>query len=136
MPSLLKMKKIHLREQNKKFQNYLTRLPDSEVGVAIKAAEATGIDGNKPIEVWRSKGFLLQVFNFENSMRLSIIRTALTEDGKWQQNITWEELQRLKRECGKGDQVAVEIYPRDDDIVNVANMRHLWLTDTKIGWHK
>jgi hypothetical protein len=34
--------------------------------------------------------------------------------------------------------MAVEVYPKDSDIVNVANMRHLWLVDdkTNIGWRK
>jgi hypothetical protein len=33
---------------------------------------------------------------------------------------------QLKRECGRGDRDAVEVYPADRDIVNVANMRRLF----------
>ena len=29
--------------------------------------------------------------------------------------------------AGYGDQWAIEIYPAEDETVNVANMRHLWL---------
>jgi hypothetical protein len=48
--------------------------------------------------------------------------------------IAWEDLQRLKAEIGKGDYCAVEIYPRDRDLVNVANMRHLWLLPEVPGY--
>lgn len=40
------------------------------------------------------------------------------------------DLQRLKRECGRGDLDAVEVYPRDCDVVNVANMRHLFVFES------
>jgi hypothetical protein len=36
-------------------------------------------------------------------------------------------LQRLKAECGYADRDAVEVYPRERDVVNVANLRHLWV---------
>lgn len=79
------------------------------------------------MEVWRSRDFLLQVFKESDGIeRLSICRTQL--DGqRWQDGISWDDLQRLKRECGRGDRDAVEIYPADADVVNVANMRHLWV---------
>lgn len=41
--------------------------------------------------------------------------------------ITWDELQALKRQCGFGDRFAVEVYPADLDVVNVGNLRHLWV---------
>ena len=43
---------------------------------------------------------------------------------------------QVKREIGFGDWYALEIFPRDGDIVNVANMRHLWMlaTPLSIGW--
>ena len=79
-----------------------------------------------PIEVWRSRDFLVQVFAAIDADRLSIIRTSHT--GKsWAENITWDEIQRLKSECGRGARDAVEIYPADKDIVNVANMRHIFV---------
>lgn len=81
------------------------------------------------IKLWRSRGFLVQGFEEPAPVviRLSILRTALDAGGGWQQDITWEELQRLKREAGFGDFEAVEVFPRDEDVVNVANIRHLWI---------
>ena len=59
-------------------------------------------------------------------VRLSINRTLLSGE-RWEDGITWDELQSIKMQCGYGDFDAMEIYPADRDIVNVANMRHLWI---------
>ena len=48
-------------------------------------------------------------------------------DGRDTAALTWAHLQELKGMCGHGKREAVEIYPADDAVVNVANMRHLWL---------
>lgn len=81
-----------------------------------------------PLRVWRSRDFLVQVFVASRPamVRLSICRTAMERD-RWKDGITWDELQRLKRECGYGDVDAIEVFPADADVVNVANMRHLWV---------
>lgn len=82
-----------------------------------------------PIRVWRSRSFLVQGFATGRSdtiLRLSICRSVLNGD-RWQDGISWEDLQTIKAECGYGDSDAVEIFPVDGDIVNVANMRHLWI---------
>lgn len=96
-----------------------------------------------PIQAWESKDFcVLQydegLFNGDEMYRLSICRTTLRDDGKWEENISWDELMRCKNEVGFGDWYGVEIYPRDKDIVNVANMRHLWIfgKPLNIGWFK
>lgn len=82
------------------------------------------------IEVWRSNRYLVQVYEHSSGavQRISVNRTDIdVEDGRWQDGIAWDTLQRLKRECMRGDWEGVEIYPADADIVNVANMRHLWV---------
>lgn len=110
--------------------------------VEIPPHEWPSLEGMKkpPIKVWRSSGFLVQIYaEQEGILRMSVCRTAINTDGtRWQEGITWDDLQRLKRECGFGAHDAVEIYPRDVDIVNVANMRHLWLLSEPLpfGWRK
>ena len=92
-----------------------------------------------PLEVWRSRDFLLQVYREGNGYeRLSVIRTQLNGSGRWADGIPWEDLQRLKRECGRGDRWAVEVFPADDRVVNVANMRHLFVLQEPppYGWHE
>lgn len=97
-------------------------------------------DQNAPqLRVLRSRDFLVQEFSAEAPalVRLSVCRTTLRGD-RWQDGITWDDLQRLKRECGYGDADAIEIFPADVDIVNVANMRHLWVMNGFIAcaWRK
>lgn len=78
--------------------------------------------------MWRSRGFLVQVYVEAGGIeRLSVSRTTLREDGRWEDGLSWDDLQRLKGECGRGDRVAVEVYPPNAEIVNDANMRHLWV---------
>lgn len=81
------------------------------------------------LEVWRSQQYLVQVHAHTDEIeRLSINRTDLNENcSRWMDGISWDTLQRLKRECGRGDYAACEIYPAEIDIVNIANIRHLWV---------
>ena len=93
------------------------------------------------LRVFRSRDFLAQLFSEnENVQRLSIMRTALicAKSRKWQDGITWDQLQQVKSECGFGHLDAVEVYPSDCDVVNVANMRHLWIFAEPLGfvWRK
>lgn len=110
----------HLEQDRLKWPTHLVPVPHEQW--------PEGSGRKMPTEIWRSRNFLLQVFPWSDSVvRLSICRTAIQRDGNWQQEITWDELQDLKRQCGMGDHDAVEIYPADSDVVNVANMRHLWV---------
>ena len=88
------------------------------------------------VKVFRSKTFIVQVFKEQNATRLSMCRTSIDNNGDWEADIKWEELQEIKRQVGYGIDLAVEIYPNDANIVNVANMRHLWIMDydLNIGW--
>lgn len=81
-----------------------------------------------PQRVWRSRKYLVQEYPAPAPalVRLSINKAAL--DGvEWSDGITWEALQTIKASCGYGDHDAVEVFPSDADVVNVANMRHLWV---------
>jgi hypothetical protein len=96
------------------------------------------------IQAWESKRFCVQQYPVERHLedlcqyRLTICRTTLNTEGKWVDGISWDELMQCKRDVGFGDWWGVEIYPRDFDIVNVANLRHLWIFERplNIGWFK
>lgn len=94
-----------------------TNWPDT---IAVHAAA--------PVAVWRSRNFLVQQFAAPAPAvaRLSILRTVIDGD-RWADGTTWDELQRLKAEAGFPDAWAVEVYPAAAEVVNVANIRHLWL---------
>lgn len=92
------------------------------------------------MRVFRSRDFLVQEYEPPSAhviARLSICRTSISGN-RWKDGIAWEELQRIKSEVGYGDADAVEIYPADDDVVNVANMRHLWVMAAPVpfAWRK
>ena len=92
-----------------------------------------------PIRVWRSKTFLVHLYAEGESGRLSIIRALWPSDNGWQADITWDELMECKRQIGYGDAWAVECLPPSREVVNVANMRHLWLLDNapeSYGWKR
>ena len=95
-----------------------------------------------PERVWASRHYLVQLYQEAQHdsapvYRMSVCRTRLKKTGvRWQEGLTWDELQAIKREIGFGDWYGVEIYPRECDVVNEANMRHIWLMEKPlpVGW--
>lgn len=77
---------------------------------------------------YRNKFFLVQVYvHSENVTRLSINRTELMPNGFWKDGITWDEIQHIKNKLGYQDFDAIEIYPKANDLVDVSNIRHIWI---------
>lgn len=117
------------REQRRQMQRDNAKLP-SRLAVVPRHTWPALYDGNPnaPTEVWRSRDFLVQCYRAEAPAlcRLSVNRTTLSGD-RWVEGISWEELQNIKTECGFGCMDAVEVFPDHRDVVNVANMRHLWI---------
>ena len=110
-----------LESQNRSWPERLRQIPRDQWPPSSLPTSA------QPAEAWRSREFLLQVVREENGVeRLSVCRTS-HNGSSWEENISWDDLQRLKTECGRGERMAVEIFPPDHDVVNVANMRHLWV---------
>lgn len=125
------------REQRRAAAKYLAKeaqkYPAHLIDVPREAWPQSG--ETTRIRLLRSREYLLQVFIEQNPfvvVRLSINRTQITPNGGWKQDISWEDLQRLKGEAGYGEFDAVEVFPSDKDVVNVANMRHLWVLRNKV----
>lgn len=74
------------------------------------------------IAAWESEEFKAGLFTFQGYMRLSIWPLEETSSP-----VSWEALQKVKSDCGFGNFEAIEIYPRDGQVVNTANARHLYL---------
>lgn len=94
-------------------------------------------NGQRPNRVLRSRHYLVQEFLESNGIiRLSANRTKMLPDGHWDDGLTWDELNTIKQQCGYAERYAIEIYPDDSNIVNVANLRHLWILPDPldIGW--
>lgn len=120
----LKLKRNWLRQENRKFPAEL---------VSVQKDRWARDNVLNRIAVWRSNKFLVQAFEEANGfIRLSICRTEINSQGSWKDGLSWDDLQTLKSEVGFGDQDAFEIYPANRDVVNVANMRHLWVSPTHL----
>lgn len=90
-----------------------------------------------PVRVWQSKDYLAVLYEqrADGRRRLTVNSVRRTrsnrpnKDTDWRDGITWDELQRVKNETLGPDVWCVEVYPAQDEVINVANMRHLWPLD-------
>ena len=108
------------------------RYPATLVELAIHPREIV-ITG-RPSRAWRSREFLVQQCDETGGViRLSVNRTHVDPSTmRWLDGITWDDLQRLKSEAGFGDREAVEVFPPDGNVVDVANIRHLWVLPERL----
>lgn len=121
--SVIHAAKKHLRRENKKCGPDFKKVPAWEWPNDCDPRV-------KRIAVYRNDSFLVQVvIEKEKFTRMTVNRTEITDDGNYVGDITWDELMEVKRKCGFAMAHAVELYPMDNNIVNVANMRHLWILD-------
>lgn len=117
-----------LRSENRSHPEQMTRLLDATAKAGPVGRVAMARDENKLIEVWRSRYYLCQIYEAKNGIeRLSICRPEVdTTNRRWRDGLTWDELMLVKKEVGRGEKWAVEVLPAESDIVNVANMRHVF----------
>lgn len=127
--------KKYLATENAKWGRVLSSVPE-------KDWPPTPPGWSRPVSVLRSMTFLVQVFEEKSGHRMTVNRTVLEDWHSglpvWREGISWDEMQALKRQAGFQDHWAVECFPPDSDVVNVANMRHLWILaePPSFGWHK
>lgn len=124
-----KAQRLALKRENNKWSATMARVPRKQWPFD---------DGEPRISVWRSREFFAQVFEAGEGVRISVNRARLDSHGRWSDRISWDELQAIKRQIGFGDLWAFEIFPPDSDVVNVANMRHLWIPGEPpvFGWRR
>lgn len=82
-----------------------------------------------PKRVLVSDEFMVQVYAEKDDItRLSVLRKKRDKKTKtWVDGITWDELQRVKNAVGYANFCAVEVFPEQHNVVNVAAIRHLWV---------
>ena len=121
--STTRAQRRQLERENAKWPLSLQPVPRNDWPLAMTTSGMT-----MPLRVWRSRFFLVQEFAAPApaQVRLSVSRTTLEGD-RWQEGISWDELMFVKAQAGYAAAHAVEVYPAERDIVNVANMRHLWV---------
>lgn len=123
-----KMRRAQAAFVRQRYTDELREIPFSEC--------PANTDPNR-IKVFASRKYLVQIFKEDYGFRLSINRTTISSSG-WKENLTWDELQDIKNAVGFSDAWAVEYYPPKDKVVNVANIRHLWIypETPKSGWNR
>ena len=120
---------VTTREQRRELARQNAKMP-RELRLVPRDEWPFELQGSRIQRVWRSRDFLVQewVEQAPVLVRLSVLRTTLDpKAGRWVDGITWDELQAIKSEVGYGSHDALELYPADQDVVNVANLRHLWV---------
>jgi hypothetical protein len=85
-----------------------------------------------PFKVARSRDYLVQLYKDSEHIRISVNITRIKDNGHWDEGISWETLMWIKRLMGYGDFDAVEVYPRDEDEVYIANVRHLFILNESL----
>ena len=92
--------------------------------------------GGQMIGVMRSREFFVRIYDIGGGVvRISVIRTEPDPaSGRWVGGISWEELQRLKTETGYGACQAIEIFPEDSHVVDIENIRHLWVMPVELSF--
>lgn len=77
------------------------------------------------LEAFNNNVYSVQVFTRHRLRPGTLQLVVRRHDG--QDGIPWDDLQRIKNEiCGR-NAVALEVYPRADQFVNDANLRHLFV---------
>ena len=78
--------------------------------------------------VWRNKKYTVMVWNVPAGKKLTISRNTWdSHTRRYHDGITWDEIMEIKRACGFGEQNAIEFFPPDSEVVNIANVRHIWI---------
>lgn len=115
----------------KQVEDERQKMPDHLVKVDLKSYYEGDPAKDGITEIWVSNSFRLAVFvHADGTEQLNIHRTHIDhENDAWKDGITWDEMMELKRQCGRGERDFFEWFPRDSNIVNNGNFRHLWLAN-------
>ena len=111
----------HIERESRKFGERFEVVPFSDA-----------IAPPNMVRAWRNRKFMVQQYlprvGDEDMVvcRLTVNIIALDGD-RWQDGIGWNELQDIKAQVGFADFDAVEVFPRNGDIIDVAALRHLWV---------
>lgn len=81
-------------------------------------------------EVWRNKQFTVLVWRVPGGTKMSVQRNEWdSHTRRYKDGITWDEIMEIKRAIGFGNMCGVEFFPPDDEVINIANVRHIWFIE-------
>lgn len=80
--------------------------------------------------IFRSKKYTVILWKqnrIDGKQRFSISRNEWnSKERRYVGDISWDEIMEIKRQIGLGDVECWEYYPKDNEIINEANMRHIF----------
>lgn len=127
--SLATMSRAERRRTLAELDAHIAKMPVQPVQIPVPDLMA-----DRVLAVWQCKEYTAQLWKPDNPEitpnllgRLSVNKNKLRPDGTYETGFTWDTLQRVKLECGMGDHSAVEVFPATRNLINVSNMRHLWV---------
>lgn len=119
-----------MQRENKLYPVHMVQVPREKWPKTQHGAKC------EPLNLWRSRDFVAQVVREPNgAIRIAVNRTRMNEDYDFADGISWDDLWRIKNEIGFSDRDCIEIYPAQEDIINVANIRHLFVLPEKHEWN-
>lgn len=94
-----------------------------EVPLTVEMRATYGLSGLQ--RAWRNAVYSVQQFpnaTPEGEVTLLMVRRHDAAPVR-----SWSDMQRIKNDLAGEDRVAVEVYPREEDLVDQANLYHLWV---------
>ncbi|HYX39940.1 MAG TPA: hypothetical protein VE954_43140 [Oligoflexus sp.] len=117
--AMSRLNKVNKARVWKTIKTSLDRYPEHLVRVHSDSAQR---------EIWCSRSYLVQIFHLNSQWEcIAIIRNAF--DGhftRYLDGITWDKIQELKAQCGRGEFEAMELFPADADVQDVSH-RYIWV---------
>jgi hypothetical protein len=77
-----------------------------------------------------------RVYRSKDNQYVAMIRTVQTDWGEVEHaairnlnstDISWAEKQKIKNELFGTERIAIEVFPKESELVDAANMYHIWL---------
>lgn len=80
------------------------------------------------VRAWKNNLYVVQCYERHTDWGLVVIAMIRSNDGVSEPR--WATKQRIKNELFGPDAVAFEVFPGEEDLVDAANMYHLWVMPT------
>lgn len=74
---------------------------------------------------WKNSLYTVQLFTKPSEWGdIKLLMVRRNDEGPIR---SWSDMQRVKNELAGEDRIAVEVYPKEADLIDQANMYHLWV---------
>lgn len=106
-----------------------TKAPGLGLERFVGKAPGATYDNRYPFCTWRCDRFTVYAYKAdEDAIELRISSHRFTPIASQQcEEITRKDMENIKEECGYGDRMAVEIYPKTENNPAHRNSRYLWI---------